>query len=290
MQVGDLEILPVLDGVARFPISDPFVNMPEEAWAPHRQFLTSNDELELSLGGFLVRAGDRVVLVDTGVGRVDSGAFHGGAFLTSLAAYGVEPDAVTDVVFTHLHFDHIGWASLDGRPVFPNATYRCDGRDWEYFVDPPAELTAQPLDPDNPLAPLVAPGSGREVLEPVAGQLETWTEDVTLLPGLDVRLAAGHTPGSGIMILSSGNERAVLLGDVAHCPVELLDDEWGGIGDVDPALARRTRNALVREYEGLDIPIVASHFPGLKFGRVLAGQGKRQWVVGGNGNGAGART
>jgi glyoxylase-like metal-dependent hydrolase (beta-lactamase superfamily II) len=124
------------------------------------------------------------------------------------------------------------------------------------------------------------------VLEPVAGRLETWTEDVTLLPGLDVRLAAGHTPGSGIMILSSGNERAVLLGDVAHCPVELLEDEWAGIGDVDPELARRTRNALVREYEGLDIPIVASHFPGLRFGRVLAGQGQRQWVVSGNGSGA----
>ena len=71
----------------------------------------------------------------------------------------------------------------------------------------------------------------------------------------------------------------MLLGDVAHCPVELLEDEWAGIGDVDSELARRTRVALIREYEGLDVPITASHFPGLRFGHVLPGQGKRQWVV-----------
>ena len=287
MKIGDIEILSVLDGSARLVPTEAFAGTDEDDWSPHQDLLDPDGLLELALGGFLVRTGDRVAIIDAGVGGQSAlPILTGGAFLDSLAAYGVRPPDVTDVIFTHLHFDHIGWASLDGRPVFPNATYRCDGRDWEYFVDPPAALTAQPLDPDNPLAPLVAPGSGREVLEPVAGQLETWTEDVTLLPGLDVRLAAGHTPGSGIMILSSGNERAVLLGDVAHCPVELLEDEWAGIGDVDPDLARRTRNSLVREYEGLDIPIVASHFPGLQFGRVLAGQGKRQWVVGGNGNGA----
>jgi glyoxylase-like metal-dependent hydrolase (beta-lactamase superfamily II) len=191
----------------------------------------------------------------------------------------VQPEEVTDVIFTHLHFDHIGWASRDGVPVFPNATYRCDSRDWEYFVDPPAELAAQPLDEDNPMAPLVAPGSGRALLEPVESRLDAWDGDSALLPGLDVRLAAGHTPGSGVMVLSSGTARAVLLGDVAHCPVELLEDEWAGIGDVDAELARRTRVALMREFEGTDVPLVASHFPGLRFGRVLAGQGKRQWVV-----------
>jgi len=136
MRVGDIEILPVLDGVARFPISDPFLGMPEEAWLPHRQFLTSNEEVELALGGFVVRDGDRVILIDTGVGRVDSPPFKGGAFLTNLGALGVEPADVTDVIFTHLHFDHVGWATQQGTVVFPNATYRCDERDWGHFVGP----------------------------------------------------------------------------------------------------------------------------------------------------------
>ena len=68
----------------------------------------------------------------------------------------------------------------------------------------------------------------------------------------------------------------MLLGDVVHCPVELLDDEWAGMSDVDPELALRTRVALARELEGTDVPVAAAHFPGLQFGRLLLGEGKRQ--------------
>jgi len=73
--------------------------------------------------------------------------------------------------------------------------------------------------------------------------------------------------------------RALLLGDVVHCPVELVDDEWAGMGDVDPELAKRTRIALAREIEGKDLPVAAAHFPGMRFGRLLAGEGRRQWIV-----------
>ena len=232
-----------------------------------------------SFGGFLVRARDRVGLIDAGLGPDSPTPFmSGGQLLDSLAGHRVSPDEITDMIFTHLHFDHIGWASRAGAAVFPNATYRCDERDWEYFVEPPPGLD-QGVEEDNPLAALVGPGSGKTVLQPIADRLEPWKESTTLMPGVDVRLAAGHTPGSGVIVISSGAARAVLLGDVAHCPVELLDDEWAGLGDVDPAMATRTRVALMRELEGQDVPITASHFPGLQFGRVVPGQGKRQWVV-----------
>ena len=92
-------------------------------------------------------------------------------------------------------------------------------------------------------------------------------------------VAPGHTPGSTIIVASSGTDRALLLGDVVHCPVELLDDEWAGMGDVDPELAKRTRNALARELEGAEVPVAAAHFPGLQFGKLLIGNGKRQWVI-----------
>jgi glyoxylase-like metal-dependent hydrolase (beta-lactamase superfamily II) len=279
LQVGDIEILPVIDGSARVEPTMAFTGTTKEDWTPHGGLLDDNGMIEMAMGGFLVRTADRVAIIDAGVGQSPLPLLSGGAFLDSLAVHGVEPADVTDVIFTHLHFDHIGWASRDGVAVFANATYRCDARDWEYFVEPPANLTMQAVDAENPLAQLVAPGSGRALLEPVKDQLEAWDGDASLLPGLDVRLAPGHTPGSGVMVLSSGTARAVILGDVAHCPVELLEDEWAGIGDVDPELARRTRVALMREYEGLDIPITASHFPGLAFGRVLPGQGRRQWVV-----------
>jgi glyoxylase-like metal-dependent hydrolase (beta-lactamase superfamily II) len=259
MQVGALSIDPVLDGVAVLPVREAFPAMPAEAWEPHRAFLTAEGTLELALGGFLVRSGERVVLVDCGVGRIDRGPFVGGRFLESLAGLGVEPADVTDVIFTHLHFDHVGWATQQGSVVFANATYRCDVRDWEHFVGPD-------------------PGATRK-LSPIADRMAFYDRSGPLLPGVDVMAAPGHTPGSTVVVLSSGTERAMLLGDVVHCPVELLDDEWDGMSDVDPALAKRTRAALNRELEGTDVPVAAAHFPGLQFGRLLLGEGRRSWVV-----------
>jgi hypothetical protein len=59
--------------------------------------------------------------------------------------------------------------------------------------------------------------------------------------------------------------------------VQLDETEWGAISDVDPALARRTRERMWTELERSGDPGVGAHFPDLKFGRVLAGEGGRRW-------------
>jgi hypothetical protein len=71
----------------------------------------------------------------------------------------------------------------------------------------------------------------------------------------------------------------VFLGDVVHCPVQLLHDDWARIADVDPVLARRTQVRIANELEGSGAVAVGAHFPGLRFGRVLPGEVRRQWVV-----------
>ena len=261
MNVGDMRIDAVHDGTARFKPTGAFVGTTDEDWEPHKQFLDGDGLVELELGGFLLRGGplgDRVVLVDTGAGSI-SGPISGGALLDSLRAQDVAPEDVTDVLLTHLHFDHVGWTTQRGEVVFTNATYRCDEHDWSHFVGPD-------------------PGATRK-LTPITDQLDPWSGGGSLLPGIDRIAAPGHTPGSTVLVLSDGDQRALLLGDVVHCPVELIDEEWEGLGDVDPELAKRTRNALAREYEGTDIPMAAAHFPGMRFGRLLAAGGKRQWVV-----------
>src|SRR4051794_10433750 len=135
MRVGAFEITPVLDGVGWFHPRELYAQRDEADWAPHRQFLDTEGRLELPVGGFLVTGGpeQRVVLIDLGVASVPGAMVQGGAMLDNLAGVGIQPAAVTDVVLTHLHRDHIGWASIDGRPVFPNATYRCAQLDWDYF-------------------------------------------------------------------------------------------------------------------------------------------------------------
>jgi glyoxylase-like metal-dependent hydrolase (beta-lactamase superfamily II) len=261
MRVGDITIDPIIDG--RFSVEPTTAyrsggkGTSEDDWAPHRDFLVDG-LLWLTLGGFLVRTSDRIALVDTGLGETRSG--HGGQLLVELAKMGVEPADVTDVVLTHLHIDHVGWATHHGEIVFPNATYRCDARDWAHFVGP-------------------SPGATKK-LRPIEDRLEPWEASTHLFAGIDTMSAPGHTPGSTIIVVSSGTERAMMLGDVIHCPVELLEDEWSGMGDVDPELAKRTRIALARELEGTDTPVAAAHFPGMQFGRVLFGSGKRSWVIG----------
>ena len=271
MQVGDVTITGVSDGCLQTPPTLLF-NKSDQDWRQHSQFLDEDGMLPIEMGGFLVRTGDRLALVDTGIGPT-ADPVRTGRFMVSLAALGVRPDDVTDVVLTHLHFDHLGWATDGERRLFANATYRCHEADWAFFMGP------TPYDDSLAVSQMGGRGSA-ELLPPVAGRLETWSGDGTILPGMDVRTAPGHTPGSTVIVISSGNERAMLLGDVVHCPAELLSDDWEMIGDVDKRLAQRSREALARELEGSDIPAAATHFPGLQFGRLLAAGGRRHWSFG----------
>jgi glyoxylase-like metal-dependent hydrolase (beta-lactamase superfamily II) len=272
MRIGSMEIQPVIDATFRHRPATTFLGeRNDSAWEPHRYLLDEDGMLESSMGGFLVRHdhGDRIALVDLGLGRNDMMGTTGGAMLDSLATYGLRPEDITDVVFTHLHLDHIGWASLDGKPVFPNATYRCDVADWQHWVVDPSQ------------GGTVKVGrylrQQQALMQPVADRLETWDADATIAPGIDVIRIPGHTPGSSLVVVSDNGERAMLLGDVVHCAVELLDDEWDGFADVDPVRAVAARNALVRELAGQDVPVAAAHFPGLRFGRLLYGEQRRKF-------------
>jgi len=270
MHIGKISIEPVSDGSILAPPTLLFNKPNDEDWAAHQEFLDDNGQLVFEMGGFLIRHGARTVLVDVGIGP-HSDPLRTGSFMTSLNALGVAATDVTDVALTHLHFDHVGWASDGEKPLFPNATYRCHQADWDFFLGP---------DPYDESLGVQLMGGQRaiELMPALADRVETWSGDATVLPGIDVRSAPGHTPGSTVLTVSSGEDRVILLGDVVHCPAELLEDDWEMIGDVDRALAQRTRVALAREFEGTDIPMAATHFPGLRFGRLLSGTGLRRWV------------
>jgi glyoxylase-like metal-dependent hydrolase (beta-lactamase superfamily II) len=261
MMVGGARIEPIYDGHGSEPARESLTRPgPGDSWACHEHLLDGNGDLEFTLGGFLLRTGDRTILVDAGVGTIDNDKYHGGQFLHSLAENGVQPVDVTDVVFTHLHFDHVGWATKKGEVVFPNATYRVHAADWAHFVEHP--------DAD--------PGAVRK-LSPLAERLETFEADWTLAPGLDTRHVPGHTPGSTIFVVSGDGERALLIGDVAHSTVELTDPTWEAVFDVDPAAAKAVRAKLIDELTDSADPVAAAHFPGLRFGRLITVSGERRF-------------
>jgi glyoxylase-like metal-dependent hydrolase (beta-lactamase superfamily II) len=296
MRVGDIDVMSVHDGVLRIQPTKVF-NTTESHRARLETFVDQDGGLPVFLGGFVIRTGERVMLVDAGLGprdqphlgrlltnrtnrsgleQPDKSQF--GHLLTSLDAIGLTPSDVTDVVLTHLHHDHIGWISNGQEATFPNAKYRCDQRDWDYFIGSHGNPDPRAAEFESWLVDIGAM-TAADRMAPLAARLELWDSDGTIAPGVNVRSAPGHTPGSSIIVLSSGTARAMLLGDVVHCPAELLEDEWECIADVDIALARRTREALARELEGQDIPVAAAHFAELQFGRLLQAKGGRQWVV-----------
>jgi glyoxylase-like metal-dependent hydrolase (beta-lactamase superfamily II) len=312
MKVGAITIDPVLDGriLSRLPGNKPLPPADSQAWLDQHGMFLEDGRIESTVGGFLVRAGDRLALVDAGSGQpfaegyrpptIDPGDagdpmvarlraygmddaqirrlgddfaqthIEQGHLPEALAAQGVRPDDVTDLIFTHLHFDHIGWATAADAAFFPNATIRCASADLDHFLADPEEeaftsWVYQALRASDRLAPVV-------------DRIETWDADGNLFPGIDVRLAPGHTPGSSVVVLSDGTARAMILGDMVHCPLELMDDDFNLLVDHDQAAAIRVREAYARELEGSEVIASASHFPGLQFGRLLPSEGVRRWV------------
>ena len=269
LRIGSIEVAQVIDALATI---DPVLVWGSAAaggatkgtnradWADHRSLLRDDGRLDMPVGSFLVRSGLRLILIDLGYGPEPPAGLSGGLLMASLANCGVAPGDVTDVVFSHLHPDHVGWATCRGVPTFPHATHHCHVEDWDYFVTGSAVASVAAL------------------MAPLADRVEMWTGADQIAPGVDLVAAPGHTPGNAYVVLSSGSDRAFLLGDIVHCPVELVDDEWAGLGDVDPVLARKVRTALARELEGTAAQSAGAHFPGMRFGRLLTGSGSRSWL------------
>jgi glyoxylase-like metal-dependent hydrolase (beta-lactamase superfamily II) len=268
MRIGTIEVNQVIDATATIDptalwgpaaVANGAKGATPDDWAAHPNLTRSDGLLDMPVGAFVVRLGDRLVLIDLGYGPTPPVTMAGGMLMANLSAMGIRADDVTDVVFSHLHPDHIGWAATEGAATFGRATYHCHADDWGHFVERAA-----------------VPSVG-DLLSPLADRMEMWQGAKAVAPGIDLVAAPGHTPGNAYIVISSGTARAFLLGDIVHCPVELVDDDWAGLGDVDPVLAKRVRTSLARELEGTDAQVAGAHFPGMNFGRLLAGEGTRGW-------------
>ncbi|MDI9978866.1 MBL fold metallo-hydrolase [Rhodococcus sp. IEGM 1307] len=263
MKVGSGIVVPLLDGSGVENPRDVLFRAEStvDAWAEHEDLLDSQGNLELAVGGYLVRLGDRNILVDAGVGTIDNGKYRGGQFLESLRLQGLEPSDITDVIFTHLHFDHVGWATKKGAVVFENATYRVHKLDWDHFVESPS----------------AEPGAVRK-LKPLESRLELFAGDETLAPGFDARHTPGHSPGSTTFIVSSENASAALIGDLAHTPIELVEPHWHFAFDFDPVAAALVRSEFVAEFADTDTTILAAHFPGMRGGHLVTDNDTTTWT------------
>ena len=257
--VGNMDLVSLSDGHGD---ADPLGEFPDttlEQWRDeYPELLDSAGRTRSPLSSVALWSGGKLIIVDTGLGPPD------GTLLDQMGQRGVDRDAVDLVVMTHLHPDHVGWNLTDGRPTFPNARYLVSKSDWEYWTQPTV-LAHEPEVRDQ-----VVPLDGLRVLDLIEGEYRV-TDEVTTLP------TPGHTPGHISLILSSAGERAFILGDVAHSPVQAHHTDWSTVYDLDQDLARKTRHQVFDRIEADGSLVAAAHFPSPGLGHLVRRQGRRVW-------------
>ncbi|HEV7352055.1 MAG TPA: MBL fold metallo-hydrolase [Brevundimonas sp.] len=256
--IGDFQAFALRDGGLSVPNDGSTLAMGEPK-ADVDALLTraglSADTLDLSIQPLLVRAGERVVLFDTGAaGQMGTE----GKLPASLAAAGVNPDQVTDVLISHGHGDHVGGLVRDGALAFPNAAIRMSADEW-------AALQA-----DTAMAGLV------QVIRP---KIETFAAGAEVLPGVQAVDIDGHTPGHSGFEIVSGADRLLYIADTMHHQViSVQRPTWTIAFDGDEAVAEASRQALLARAADQNARVYAFHFPFPGLGRIERREGDFVWT------------
>ena len=272
IRVGNVEIVAVLDMVP--PARDPTIfirDQPREAWEPYEDEVLEDGMLQLYYGSFFVRSGGQTILVDTGMGPGPHAHLENrtGNLLGALSDAGAKAEEIDVVIHTHLHPDHVGWnvdSSGDAvRPYFPNARYLGPRKDWEHFMQedvlPTAPHISQNVIPLNELGLIEFIDDGHNV-----------NDEITTLE------TPGHTPGHQVILISSNGERAAIIGDLIHNPVQIYEPDWCAFVDTSPDDTRRSRKAFMDRAEQEEMVVAAGHFhPDRHIGRFVRLEGKRYW-------------
>lgn len=251
-----------LDGGAMFGI------VPRPLWSRTNP-ADERNRIELATRCLFLEVGDRRVIVDAGMGerwrdkerdiyavRRPDGGLRG-----QLAEHGVDPDSITDVVMTHLHFDHAG--GLAGRdddgglqPTFPNATHHVQRENWLWAHAP---------------SPRDAGSYRREDFgffgDADAPPLHLLDGVTTLFDAIEVLPLQGHTPGMQALRFRVGEQTLVYLADLiptrGHVPVPYVMGY-----DVQPLKTVREKAELLEQAVRHDWVLAFEHDPEHAFARV----------------------
>lgn len=222
LTIGEYQVKAVPTGFFGLDGGAMFGTVPKVIWSrtnpPDEQ-----NRIQMEARALLLKSKNRMVLIDTGNGS-DFVAKYGEklgtkfaeiynvtgstvSLVSSLHKAGVTPEQITDVVLTHLHFDHAGGATCANStgqvvPTFPNATYYVQSANLKTAQAPNIREKASYL-PAN-FQPLLERG----VLKIIDGEIEN------LLPGISVLLSHGHTTGHQMVKISDGKQTLIYCGDV----------------------------------------------------------------------------
>ncbi len=272
-RVGDVTVHPLRE-LDYLPLPEEF--FPQTAaqpWDPDawyaREPHVTGGRLRLNQQAHLLATPSGWVLVDTGGGNGKdrrNPAFHQQRrpWLEQLGLLGIGPQDIDLVVLTHVHVDHVGFATRpDGAggwaPTFPRARYVLARDEYAFWTGPQARPLLERT--GDYVADSVVPLHEAGVLDLVTGPVDV-TPEIRVVP------APGHTPGNTYLEVRSAGERALFVGDMLHHAVQLARPAWSTRYCVSDADAAAQRLAVLDEVADTPTLLVAAHLPFPTAGRV----------------------
>jgi glyoxylase-like metal-dependent hydrolase (beta-lactamase superfamily II) len=266
-------LLPGFAPNALYPVFDPSV-FKEWSWlAGPSVYDPVSKNLMSSLPSWILRDGQKTIIIDTGVGNGKKRDYPGFGdrfhmvntpYLERLAAIGIKPSDVTHVVITHLHMDHVGWNTINVNgswvPTFPNARYVFGREDMQRVLSP--VFLAK-----GGMAERVADDSLLPVID--AGLVDPAEHGMELFPGFSFEAAPGHTPDQLAIRVRSDDVEALFTADAFHTPIQIVRPDWSSRFALDPKAAQATRESILERAAKEGTILFPSHFCDPFYGRIV---------------------
>ncbi|WP_370897817.1 MBL fold metallo-hydrolase [Chryseobacterium gossypii] len=231
--------------------------------------LRPDDYIDMAMNILLVKAGSRLILLDTGMGIFADDKT--GFLLKSLQRAGFSEKDITDVFISHAHPDHIGGViDKQNNLVFPHADIFISETEYNFWLKASVKdfnnsaLRNQPEFLNQIIPPI------RNILKTIRPKVKFYDLKASLYEHFSFQLAPGHTPGLTVTTISSGNEKLVYIADLIHSDVVLFPHpDWGYFGDTDLDIATESRKKLLKMLAETRTRAFAYHlpWPGLGFTR-----------------------
>jgi glyoxylase-like metal-dependent hydrolase (beta-lactamase superfamily II) len=226
-------------------------------------------ELSVPYTALLVDTGSTRILIDTGAGALGPNT---GKLPESLASTGFLPEDVHVVILSHAHPDHIA-----GVQSFPNAAVVMMRKEFEFWMsaETQARLEAGKIYGLGSLEAVMA-ASVRDHLAPARDRLRLLDRPAEIAAGILVFPAPGHTPGHASVLVSSGRQQLLYVGDALVHPAQFEHPDWVCAFDLSPAETVRTRKQLLERAVADRCLFAGFHLPG-GLGAVEERQASFRW-------------
>ncbi|HZD22573.1 MAG TPA: MBL fold metallo-hydrolase [Acidimicrobiia bacterium] len=264
LDCGTYKLFVIEDGYYWRDPASYFADASEHDW----RFYPRNEQgqVRLNFGCYLITDGDRTIMFDAGIGDVAREGMTAGFMPSAVDALGIPHASVQTVVYSHMHYDHIGGSQRDGKIVFPDARHVFHRKEWDHWRGVEDEFGRAAGDIMRPLFD--------------ADLVDFVDKDTKVIPGVTAVESFGHTPGHLSLSIISDGTRTLLGGDISNHPFQVEHPHWSLPVDNDKDLAASTRDRVFGSIKDSDTTFIAGHYPMPGVGKIVTDDGLRVYQPG----------